>query len=396
LSERSRGSAIRTLVRTWGPAWLVMIADVDAASIITAAENGALYGTGLVWLLVLLMAPLFVIQEAAGRVGIVTGKGLGQLIRENFSPRVAALAALPMVGADVTIYILEYAGIAIGLQIFGIPPYVSVPSTFALNILFVYRRRYAQIEKPLLAISFVLAVSYGISAYYSAGAGIRFDSFYLSASPTFLFLIAANVGSTIVPFMLFYQASASAEKGITSGNLWAMRLETAVGAVISEVILIAVEVAAVGVHGSPGTLASPQALSGVLSAVSGGLSPYLFGVGLISAGFVALIVVSLGSAWAVTSAMGWGKNNLFRVYLLESIPALAISLLPFNLVGLSLSLLAFQVIVLVTPAILLGLIASKRSLMGTYSLKRSGKFLYWSLLIVVVGTGVVSLLSQLV
>ena len=277
----SRASRIGTLVRTWGPAWLVMIADVDAASVITAAENGALYGTGLVWLLMVLTVPLFVIQEVAGRVGAVTGKGLGELIRENFSPRIAAVAALPMVGADIMIYVLEYAGIAIGLQIFGVPPFISVPCAFGVNILLVYRRKYAQIEKPLLAISFVLALSYGISAYYAARSGIRFDSFIFSASPTFLFLIAANVGSTIVPFMLFYQASASAEKGITSKNLWAMRFETAVGAIISESILIAVEIAAVGVGGGPGKLAPPQVLSGALSVVSGDLSPYLFGVGLI-------------------------------------------------------------------------------------------------------------------
>ena len=382
------------MVRTWGPAWLVMIADVDAASVITAAENGAIYGTKLVWLLIVLTVPLFVIQEVAGRVGTVTGKGLGQLIRENFSPKVAAATALPMVGADVMIYVLEYAGIAIGLQIFGIPPYISVPSTFALNILLVYRRRYAEIEKPLLAISFVLAISYAVSAYYVASSGIRFDSFYFSASPTFLFLIAANVGSTIVPFMLFYQASASAEKGISAKNLWAMRLETAVGAIISESILIAVEIAAVGLGGAPASLASPQVLSGALSTVSGSLSPYLFGVGLISAGFVALIVVSLGSAWGVTSAMGWGKKNLFRVYLLESIPALIISLLPFNLVSLSLSLLAIQVVVLIAPAVLLGLIASKSGLMGAHSLRGSNRLLYWLLLLLVVATGIVSLVSQ--
>jgi Mn2+/Fe2+ NRAMP family transporter len=196
--------------------------------------------------------------------------------------------------------------------------------------------------------------------------------------------------------MLFYQASASAEKGLTSKNLWAMRLETAVGATISESILIAVEVAAVGAGGggSGAGLAPPQALSGVLSAVSGNLSPYLFGIGLVSAGFVALIVVSLGSAWGVTSAMGWGKKSLFRVYLLESIPALAISLLPFDLVGLSLSLLALQVILLIAPAVLLGLIASRESVMGAHSLRGRSGILYWSLLLVVVATGVVSLVSQ--
>lgn len=384
------------MVRTWGPAWLVMIADVDAASVITAAENGALYGTKLIWLLIVLTVPLFVIQEVAGRVGAVTGKGLGQLIRENFAPRVAAVAALPMVGADVMIYILEYAGIAIGLEIFGIPSYVSVPSTFVLNILLVYRRKLAQIEKPLLGISFVLAVSYGVSAYFVAGSGIRFTPFYFATSPTFLFLIAANLGSTIVPFMLFYQTAASAEKGVTSKNLWAMRLETAVGAIISESILIAVEIAAVGVGGGSVNLAPPQVLSGALSTVSGSLSPYLFGVGLVSAGFIALIVASLGTAWGVTSAMGWGKKSVFRVYLLESIPALVISLLPFNLVSLALNLLALQVVLLIAPAVLLGLIASKSGLMGHHSLNGPNKLLYWLLLLMVVATGIVSLVSQVI
>jgi manganese transport protein len=373
-----------------------MIADVDAASVITAAENGALYGTKLIWLLIVLTVPLFVIQEVAGRVGAVTGKGLGKLIRENFAPRVAAVAALPMVGADVMIYILEYAGIAIGLEIFGIPSYVSVPSTFVLNILLVYRRKLAQIEKPLLGVSFVLAVSYGVSAYFVAGSGIRFTPFYFATSPTFLFLIAANLGSTIVPFMLFYQTAASAEKGVTSKNLWAMRLETAVGAIISESILIAVEIAAVGVGGGSVNLAPPQVLSGALSTVSGSLSPYLFGVGLVSAGFIALIVASLGTAWGVTSAMGWGKKSMFRVYLLESIPALVISLLPFNLVSLALNLLALQVVLLIAPAVLLGLIASKSGLMGRHSLKGPNKLLYWLLLLMVVATGIVSLVSQVI
>ena len=94
--------------------------------------------------------------------------------------------------------------------------------------------------------------------------------------------------------------------------------------------------------------------------------------------------------------MGWGKKSLFRVYLLESIPALVISLLPFNLVNLSLSLLALQVVVLIAPAVLLGLIASKKGLMGTNSLRGPNRFLYWILLSAVVLTGIVSLVSQII
>lgn len=390
-------SVLRTLLRTWGPAWLVMIADVDAASVITAAENGALYGTGLVWLLVVLIVPLYVIQEVAGRLGTVTGKGLGQLTRENFRPRTAALAALPMAGADVMCYVVEYTGMAIGLQIFGIPSFASVPLVFVLQLVLAYRRRYDQVEKALLVVSIALALAYAISAYLRVSKGVTFTSTlsFSAASPTFFFLIAANIGSTIMPFMLFYQASASANKGITATNLWAMRVETAVGAVVSESILIAIEVATTGVAAGSVGFASPTTLSSALSNVIGPFAQYFFGIGLVSAGFIALIVTSMGSAWGVVDAMGWSggktKSRWFTVYVLESVPALFITLAPYNLVNLALGLLALQVVVLIGPAITLGLLTSRASLMGTHSLRSTNKFLYWFVLFLVVSAGVVSL-----
>ncbi|HEY6952336.1 MAG TPA: divalent metal cation transporter, partial [Bacteroidota bacterium] len=98
---KSRAPKFWGLFKIWGPAWLVMIADVDAASVITAASSGAMYGTKLVWFLVFLIVPLYVIQEIAGRVGAVTGKGLGELIRENYSKQSALLASVPMALVDV-------------------------------------------------------------------------------------------------------------------------------------------------------------------------------------------------------------------------------------------------------------------------------------------------------
>ena len=129
-----------------------MIADVDAASAITAAETRAKYGTKLVWFLLLLIIPLFVIQEVAGRIGAVTHKGLGELIRENYSKRIAVLAAIPMALVDIISYIVEYTGIAIGFEIFGISPRISVPLVFIAQLILVYKRKYADVEKPLMVI----------------------------------------------------------------------------------------------------------------------------------------------------------------------------------------------------------------------------------------------------
>ena len=148
------------LFRAFGPGWLVMIADVDAASIITAAETGALYHYGLIWLLLLLIVPLFFIQEASGRIGVVTHKGLGEIVRENYSRNTALIAAVPMAITDVLTYVAEYVGIAIGMGLFGIPPIVSVPVAYLLHVLLVYRRGYLVVEKIMLGISAVLLLSY--------------------------------------------------------------------------------------------------------------------------------------------------------------------------------------------------------------------------------------------
>ena len=382
---------VRDMLKVWGPAWLVMIADVDAASVITAAQTGSVYGTKLIWFLLLLIFPLFVIQELAGRVGAVTGKGLGELIRENYSKRTAILAAVPMALVDIISYVVEYTGAAIGFQIIGISPQVSVPFIFIAHILLVYKRKYAEAEKPLLIISVLFAVSWAVSAYLTARKGIQVTPFYFSASTSFFFLIAANVGAVIMPFMLFYQASATAEKGIIAKSLWAVRLETAIGAIVSELIMIAIVIATIGVNKDSLDFASPGILSQGLSSVAGTFAPYFFGIGLIAASFIALIVISLGSSWGVVEALGWGRKNWFKVYLIESIPALVVPMLTLNLVNLALNLMVLQIAVLVGPAITLGLIASNKRLMGRYSLKGYNKIIYWAFFILILATGIVSM-----
>ncbi len=388
-------SKIWDMLKVWGPAWLVMIADVDAASVITAAETGAVYSTKLIWFLLLLAVPLFVIQEVAGRVGAVTNKGLGELIRENFSKRMAVFAAIPMALVDIISYVVEYTGAAIGFQILGVSPKISVPLIFIAHVLLVYRRKYAEAEKPLLVISILFAVSWAVSAYLTARKGIQVTPFYFSVSPDFIFLLAANVGAVIMPFMLFYQASATAEKGITAKSLWAVRLETAIGAIVSELIMIAIVIATIGVHKDSLDFASPGILSHGLFSVAGTFAPYFFGIGLIAASFIALIVISLGSSWGVVEALGWGRKNWFKVYLIESIPALIVTMLTLNLVNLALNLMVLQIAVLVGPAIMLGLIASNKRLMGRYYLRGYNKLIYWVFFILIVGTGIISVLLLL-
>jgi manganese transport protein len=388
--KRSRLSELKS---TFGPAWIVMIADVDAASIITAAQDGASYGYGLVWFLLVLVIPLFLIQEAAGRIGIATGQGLGEVIRKNYAKRTAMVMSLPMAVTDVLSYVAEYTGIAIGFELIGIPALVSLPVAYALHLLLVWKKKYLTVEKFLIAISAVFILAY-VGALYVRGVPTTatMSAFItLSASPNFLYLLAASAGAVVMPFMLFYQASATAEK--KAKFLWASRFETFVGAIVSELIMVVVLMATVGVAPSSFNLGSVAALSKGLSSIANGDSPYLFAIGLISAAFLALVVISLASAWAVVEATGIGRNRFFWIYFLESLPAVAVPMFFPNLFSLLLNSMVAFTFILIGPGVILGLIASNRKIMQTNTSSTPLKIGYWASLALIVVFGVFAIFA---
>ncbi len=373
-------------LKSFGPAWIVMIADVDAASILTAAEDGAVYGYGLIWFLLLLVIPLFVIQEAAGRIGVATHKGLGVVIRENYSRRTAVLMSLPMAVVDVVSYVVEFAGIAVGMEIFGIPAFVSLPVVYLLHLVVVLRQKYVTAEKVLFVVSVVLILSYAGSLL--ARGVVASSVFYFSTDAQFLYLLAASAGAVVMPFMLFYQVSATAEKKV--GALWASRLETLLGAIASEIGMVVILMASYGLSPSL-NLTSPSYLAAGLSAVAGSYAPQLFGAGLVAASFLALVVISLASAWAITEALGWGRESFSRIYILESLPALAVPMLFSDLFALLLNLMVVFVFVLIGPGLIMGLIASNKRIMGSHSSTRWWKIAYWLSMALVVSLGFAAL-----
>ncbi len=381
---------LREFFQSFGPAWIVMIADVDAPSVLTAAEAGATYSYGLIWFFLLLTIPLFVIQEASGRIGIATGKGLGDVIRENFSRRVAVLASVPMAAVDVVSYVAEYTGIAVGMSIIGIPPIVSMPIAYAAHIGIILRKRFLTIEKGLIAASTVLILSYAGSLL--ARGIVPSGALHFSSDPRFLFLLAASAGAVVMPFMLFYQASATAEK--RNVRMWAMRTETLIGAVASEIGMVVIVMASSGLNVSV-NLADPKTLAVALESVAGGYAPYLFAVGLVAAAFLALVVISLASSWAVVESMGWKKSNFFWVYVVESVPAVLVPVLYPDPLGLVLNLMVVFVFVLVGPGLLMGILASNGRIMGKYASTRRWKVAYWLSLTAVVSFGVIALAAAL-
>ncbi len=289
---------------------------------------------------------------------------------------------------DMLTYAAEYMGIAIGMQIIGIEPYISIPAAFLIHLALVYERKYAVVESVLIGVSGLLLVTY-VASLIVRGV-VSFSPFYFSSSPTFLFVVAANAGALVMPCMPFYQASATAEKNL--GSLLTSRIETLLGATVSECLMVIIIMVSVGLDGF--NLLSPRELSAGL-AVAGKFAPMLFGVGLVAAGFLALTVISLGSAWGVVEALGLPRSRSFQVYLAESIPAVLVSLIiGSNLLTGILSLMSAFVFVLIVPGIMMGVIAADARIMGTNASSLLWKLAYWVSLISVVSLGLIFWLTS--
>lgn len=373
--------------RGWGPAWLVMIADVDAASILTGLESGVAYRYDLIGFLLVLTVPLFFLQEAAGRLGAVTKKGLGELVRETRSPSVSTALTVPIAFADVACYVAEYAAIGIALGMFGVPLYLSLPSAFLVHLALVARGRYVWVERILLAVSVVFVVTVGTSLLMRGV--LPGDPIVFATSPPFLFLVAANAGAVVMPFMLLFQSSATAQKA--GANVLGVRIETLVGAVVSELLMVAFLMLGAGMPATA-DLFTASGLAGALAAVGGTLLPYAFALGLLAAAFLALVVISLGSAWGVAEALGLPRDRSFLIYALESVPAVILPFFVPHLLGLVLDLMVLLVFLLIAPGVLLGLLVSDRRLMGDRVSNRFWKIGYWTSLGAIVACGVIAVL----
>jgi manganese transport protein len=370
----------------FGPAWLVMMADVDAASVITAMQSGASYKYGLVLILLALIIPLYFIMEVAGRVGATTKKGLGELVRENFSKRLSVILSLPMAITDFLSYVAEYAAMAVGLQIVGIPPIVSLPIIYAIHILIVFKQKYEKAEKYLLGVSLVLLLAY---VFFMARS--MYSPFY-SLVPSkidkeFLFLVAANVGAVVMPFMLFYQTTATAKKSYHSVK--ATRTETLIGAIFSEIIMVAIIFASAGL-GQNVAISDNNSLSDAILNLGGTYVAYVFAIGLVAAGFLGLVVISLAGSWGVVEALNLKGNTWFKIYIAESLPAVVLVFFFDNLIGLVLTLMVALIFVLIGPVVAMGILAQNKTLMGTHTLGTFDRMAFWGSVVLVVACGLLA------
>ena len=292
-----------------------MLADTDVGSIITAAQSGVEWGYSLLLLQLLLIPVLYIVQELTVRLAIFTGKGHGELIRETFGPLWAwvSVAGLGMAagGALVTEF-SEVAGVG---ELYGIPRAISlgICAVFLLGV--VLTGTYRRVERVAIALG-LFEFAFFFVAYEARPDRIELAR-GLAHMPlengNYLYLVAANIGAVIMPWMIFYQQSAIADKRLRPEHYSYARLDTALGSVIAQAVMAAVLIAAAATIGKANHHASLNSIGDISNALISFLGPDIgrvfFSIGTIGAAMVAAIVVSLAAAWGFGEVTGY-KHSL--------------------------------------------------------------------------------------
>jgi NRAMP (natural resistance-associated macrophage protein)-like metal ion transporter len=292
-----------------GPGIITASVDQDAGGITTYTLAGARYGYRLLWSLPLIGLALAVVQEMGTRMGVVSGKGLAELIRERFGVRRTLLVMGVLMLANLANTVSEFAGVAASLDLFGVSPFVAVPLAALLVSTLVVRGSYAIVERIFLAAS-VFYLVYVVSAFLAKpawGPAVR-EVFHpsLALDSGYLIMLITLVGTTIAPWMQFYLQSSIVDKGLRLRDLRFARWDAFAGsgAAVGVAFFIIVCCAAT-LHrfGIDVETAGEAALA--LEPLAGRYATLLFGLGLLNASLFSAAIVPLSTAYAVCEALGW-------------------------------------------------------------------------------------------
>jgi Mn2+/Fe2+ NRAMP family transporter len=302
-----------------GPGLITANVDNDATGITGYSLAGAQYGYGLLWAVVLVTISLMVVQEMVARMGVVTGKGLADLIRERFGVRITFWSMLLLLIANIATTVAEFAGVAGAMDIFGVSPLIAVPLAAVLVWFLVIRGSYKYVERILL----VLCLIY--FSYVFSGFLVHPDwaeVFHQTIAPTiphgpgeplgYLLTLVSVIGTTIAPWMQFYQQSAIADKCISVNHLNYERIDTYVGSFLTDFVAFFIVVATgatLYVHHIQITQAKDAALAlAPLVGGNGKIAEILFGIGLLNASLMAASVLPLSTAYSIAEAFGWERS----------------------------------------------------------------------------------------
>lgn len=382
-----------------GPGFITAVVDNDAGGIFTYSAAGARYGYLPLWTLLPIAAVLVVAQEMSARMGAVTGKGLSDLIREEFGLRVTFLVMSLLVLVNLANVMANFAGVASSLELFHVSRYISVPLCALAVWFLVVKGNYASVEKIFL-FACVFYVTYVISgimvkpdwkeaAIYSVRPVLLLDAGYIE-------MLIGMVGTTIAPWQQFYLQAAVVEKGITAKEYAKSRIEVIVGCIMTAVIAFFVLVACAGAIWS----VEPTTITTAAEAALG-LRPFgeyaylLFSAGLFNASLFAACILPLSTAYSVCEGLGFesGVNRRFReapifywLYTSLIVVGAGVILIPgFPLVRMILLSQVINGILLPIVLIFMILLINKSDLMGEWKNSRFYNLISWTTVVVMIG-----------
>ncbi len=345
-----------------GPGLVVAFADTEAGSITTAATSGAQFGMKLILLQLLLIVPLFVVQEMTVRLGAISGKGHAQLIRERYGLGWAWVSLGTMLVTNLAAIVIEFIGVSAVATIFGLPRAPLVIASGLVLVGVVISGRYRRVEMAALGLCALelLFIPAAVAAHPDPMTIVREGIF--GAQPLgnrdYLLLIAGNVGAVIMPWMIFYQQSAVVDKKLRERDLHLARVDTAIGSVATQIIMIAVIIACAAtlfVHHVKVEDAAQAALA-LVPLTGTKLAGIAFGAGLLGASMLGALVVSLATAWAFGETFSWPcsldthaleARRFYGLYAAMVAFAVGIVLIPgLPLVKVTINVMAFNAFVL--------------------------------------------------
>lgn len=392
-----RKLTIGMVLGAMGPGLLAALSGNDAGGIATYSSAGASYGYGTLWMLPLMVVLLIVVQETAARCGCVTGKGFASLIREKYGMRKSALAMGALLVANTAVTISEFAGIASGLALFGVPATVSVPLVGLAIWSLTMSGSFQRIEKILLMVSCVF-VTYIVAAFLAgpdwgqvAAATV---SPHIVPEPEYVSLLVATIGTTIAPWMIFLAQNNVVDKNVDESGIILQRIDTTSGSIIACAVAWFIVVTTGAVLYPAGVQVSDAADAALaLEPIAGEFSTILFASGLVAASFLAACVLPGVTSSAICEAFGWERGAdrsweeapIYRGIITAVIVASALLVIMpgINLFQIMMSAQVINGVLLPVLLVFLLFIAQDRHIMGEYRNGRVWNVLTWATIVII-------------
>ncbi len=381
-----------------GPGIIAANAGNDAGGITTYSTAGAAYGYTLLWAFIPMTLSLIVVQEMCVRMGVVTGQGLADLIREQFGVRWTALIMFALLIANTGVIISEFVGIAQASELFGIPRFFTIPLAAGFIWWLVVKGSAQRVERVFLALSLVF-FCYVISAFMAGpdwvevGKGFVKPSFNLETG--YLFTVMALIGTTITPFMQVFIQSSVVEKGMDEEDLGVARADAITGTIFACCIAAFIVICTAATLHQQGitTIDSAATAAESLTPVAGQYAKYLFAVGLFGAAMLAMGVLPLATAYSVSEALGFekGLSRSFReapiflgIFTTLILVGAIVAMLP-GIPQIQLLLVTQCINGLLLPVLLVAIVslANKSEIMGKHKNHWVFNILAWTITVVV-------------